>query len=159
MQPPAPTRWCTIQACLYSILKDDRGLHCIVSHRNFIHGTSMQKAGQIKIRKMAISESFMFNLNKSLKILKPIDKLLAMFQSDCTTISDDFKSYAILGPTLSTLGGLSADDTELPNKAGYILFEFMYGDAHAIAYVLDSRSIGDRLPLNIRDGIYLSLFR
>jgi hypothetical protein len=71
-QLPAPTRWGSIQACLYSILKAERVLHCIVSDLNFIHGTSKQKAGQIKIRKTVMSESFIFNLSKSLKILEPI---------------------------------------------------------------------------------------
>jgi hypothetical protein len=49
LQRPGPTRWWSIQACLYSILKAERVLHWIVSNRNFIHGTSKQKAGQIKI--------------------------------------------------------------------------------------------------------------
>jgi Protein of unknown function (DUF 659) len=31
LQPPAPTRWGSIQACLYSIFKAERALHCIVS--------------------------------------------------------------------------------------------------------------------------------
>jgi hypothetical protein len=32
-------------------------------------------------------------------------------------------------------------------------FEFLYGDAHGIAHVLDPRYIGERLPLNIHKGI------
>jgi hypothetical protein len=77
LQPPAPTRWGSFQAFLYSILKAKRVLHCTVSDRNFIYGTSKQKVGQIKIRETVMSESFIFNLSKSVKILEPIDKLVA----------------------------------------------------------------------------------
>jgi hypothetical protein len=34
LQPPAPTRWGSIQACLYSILKAERVMDCIASDRN-----------------------------------------------------------------------------------------------------------------------------
>jgi hypothetical protein len=150
LQPPAPTRWGSIQACLYSILKAERVLHCIISDRNFIQGTSKQKAGQIKIRKTIMSESFIVNLSKSLKILDPINKLITMFQSDFTALSDAFKNSAVLGPTSSTLEGLHADEKEYLTKLAKYRFEFTYGDAHGISYVLDPRYIGDRLPLNIR---------
>jgi hypothetical protein len=118
LQPPAPTRWGSIQACLYSILKAERVLHCIVSDRNFIHGTSKQRAGQIKIRETVMSKSVIFNLNKSLKILEPIDKLISMFQSDCSAPYDAFKNFAVLGPTLSTLEGFTRGRKRIPNKAG-----------------------------------------
>jgi hypothetical protein len=114
-----PTRWGSNQACLYSSLKAERVMHCIVSDRNFIHGTLKQKAGQIKIRETFMSESFIFKLSKSLKILEPIDKLIIMLQSDCTALSDVFKNFAVLGPTLSTLEGLHADEKKT-NKAGEI---------------------------------------
>jgi hypothetical protein len=58
LQPPAPTRWDSIQACLYLILKAERVLHCIVSDHNFIYGISKQKAGQIKIRETVMCEFF-----------------------------------------------------------------------------------------------------
>jgi hypothetical protein len=143
----------SIQACLDSILKAEIVLHCIVSDLNFIHGTSKQKAGQIKICETVMSESFICNLRKSLKILEPIDKLITMFQSDCTALSDVLKHFAALGPTLSTLEGLHADEKEYLTKLTKYRFEFIYGDAHGIAYVLDPRYIDDRLSLNIRDGI------
>jgi hypothetical protein len=92
-----------IQACLYSILKAERVLQCIVSDHNFIHGTSKQKGGQIKIRETVKPETFIFNLNKSLQILEPIDKPIPMLQSDSTALADVFKNFAILEPTLSTL--------------------------------------------------------
>jgi hypothetical protein len=79
LQPPAPTLCGLIQAGLYSILKAERVLHCIGSNRKFIHGPSKQKARQIKNRETVMSESFIFNINKSLKILGRIDKLKTMF--------------------------------------------------------------------------------
>jgi hAT family C-terminal dimerisation region len=158
LQPPAPTLWGSIQACLYSILKAERVLHCIVSDRNFIHGTSKQKAWQINIREMVMSESFIFNLRKLLKILEPIDKLITMFQSDCTALSDVLKNFAVLRPTLSTLEGLHADEKEYLTKLAKYIFKFIYSDARGISYVLDPRYIGDRLPLNIREGIEVTIY-
>jgi hypothetical protein len=141
-----------------SILKAERVLDCIVSDRNFIHGTSKQKAGKVKIRETIMSESFIFNLSRSLKILEPIDRLITMFQNDCTALSDVFKNFAVLGPTLSTLEGLHSDGKEYLTKLAKYRFEFIYGDAHGIAYVLDPRYIDDRLPLNIREGIEETIF-
>jgi hypothetical protein len=93
-----------------------------------------------------------------LKILEPIDKLIIMFQSDCTALSDVFKNFADLGPTLPTLEGLHADEKEYLTKLAKYRFEFIYGDAHGMAYVLDPRYIGDRLPLNIREGIEETIY-
>jgi hypothetical protein len=102
-----------------------------------------------------MSESFIFNLSKSLEILEPIDKLINMFQSNCT---DVFKKNAVLGPILSTLEGLRAEENEYLTKLANYIFVFIYGDAHGIAYVLDPRYIGDRLPLNIREGIEETIY-
>jgi hypothetical protein len=63
-----------------------------------------------------MSESFIVNLSKSLKDLEPIDKLIVMFPSDCTALSDVFKTIAVLGPTLSTLESLHADEKEYQTK-------------------------------------------
>jgi hypothetical protein len=93
-----------------------------------------------------------------LKILEPIDKLLTIFQSDCTALSDVFKNFAVLGPTLLTSEGLHADEKVYQTKLAKYRFEFIYGDAPGIAYVLDPRYIGDRPPLNIRDGIEETIY-
>jgi hypothetical protein len=105
-----------------------------------------------------MSESFIFNLSKSLKILEPIDKLITMFQSNCTALPDVFKNFAVLGTTLSTLKDLHADEKEYLTKLAKYRFEFIYGDTHGIAYVLDPRYIGGRLPLNIREGVEETIY-
>jgi hypothetical protein len=88
-----------------------------------------------------------------LKVLEPVLKLVAMFQSDCSALYNDFKNLSVLGPTLLTLGGFNAHKIEYPTNLAKYRFYFMYGGAHAIAYLLVPRYIGDRLPLNIREGI------
>jgi hAT family C-terminal dimerisation region len=56
------------------------------------------------------------------------------------------------------LEGLRADEKEYLTKLAIYRFEFIYGDAHGIAYVLDPRYIGDSLPLNIRKGIEETIY-
>jgi hAT family C-terminal dimerisation region len=69
-----------------------------------------------------------------------------------------FKNFAVHGPTLSTLGGSHADEKAYLTKVVKYKSEFMYGDAHGIAYVLDPRYIGDRIPLDTREGIEETIY-
>jgi hypothetical protein len=159
LQSSAPTRWGLIRACLDSILKAEAVLHSIVSDRNLIHGTSKQRAGQMKVRDTVMSQSFIFNLNKCLSILEPIDSLIVKFRSDKASLSDVCKSFNVLGPTLAALEGLSSQEQTYLNMMAKYRFHFTYGDAHGIAYMLDPVYIGDGLPLPLRESIENTIFK
>jgi hypothetical protein len=148
----------TIQACLYSILKAEKVLHCIVSDRNFVHGISKQKDAQTRIREIVTSESFIAYLKKCLLILEPIDEMITMFQSDSAALSDVFMRFDLLGPAFVALEGLHYTEKSYLFKLSKQRFEFLYGDAHGIAYLLDPRYIGDGMPLPFREDIENKIF-
>jgi hypothetical protein len=158
LQMPAPTRWGSIQACLYSILKAEKALHCIVTDRNFVHGTAKQKDAQTRICDIVTSESFIAYLKNCRMILEPIDEMITMFQSDSAALSDVFTPFALLGPTFVALEGFHDTEKSYLFKLAKQRFDFMYGDAHGIAYLLDPRYIGDGMLLSFREGIEERIF-
>jgi soluble cytochrome b562 len=71
-----------------SLLDSERHLHALVSARDFVQGTATQKAERTKVRETITNADFVDNLNKSLVILRPIDRLIVKYQSDKVPISD-----------------------------------------------------------------------
>jgi hypothetical protein len=84
---------------------------------------------------------------------------IVKFQSDKASLLDAFKSFNVLGPTLAALEGLSSQEQTYLIMLAKYRFNFMYGDAHGIAYMLDPVYIGDGLPLPLRESIENTIFK
>lgn len=152
----APTRWGTIQAMCQSILDSERQLHTIVSARNFVTGTAAQKAERERIKTIISNRNFVDQLEKCLIILKPIDTLIVKYQSDNVAISEVFPDFHALPEKFKKMfDNHNITESEL----GYLVklsqqrFQFMYGTAHGLAYLLDPRFLGDGLPQQQRRAL------
>ena len=98
----------------------------------------------------------MFNLKKCLRILEPIDRLIVYFQSDAVPVSDVYDSFLKLPSQFETTemkAFLDTDEIQYLQKLARSQFEFMYGDAHAIGYLLDPRYMGEGLELNHKEEL------
>jgi hypothetical protein len=122
---PAPTRRGSIQQCFESVLKSEHILHSIENQRNFVStvNTIVQKAERERIKGIIDISKFHDLLIKSLAILKPIDALIAKYQSDAVTVSDVLPDF----------------DKELNYMVALCnnRFSFLYGDVHGLSYLLD----------------------
>jgi len=156
----APTRWGTIQAMCQTLLESEHHLHDIVTMRDFVNGTAVQKAERLKVKEIVTDEAFVDNLKKALAILAPLDNLIVKYQSDKVPISEvlpDFKSLP------NEFRKILACDIITRQEFDYLVllserrFQFMYGVAHGLSYLLDPRYIGDGLLTELRTSLEESL--
>ena len=78
---------------------------------------------------------------------------IKIFQSDDAPCSDVYKAFLDLEDKMHLIPELDQVKktylVELVRKR----FQFMYGDAHGVAYVLDPRYLGDRMSRTLRKEI------
>ncbi len=83
-------------ACFVSLLKSESILHSITTSREFISGTSSQKASAQKVYDMVPSKYFVPYLEKSINILKSIDNAIVHFQNDLFHVSEIWHYFKVI---------------------------------------------------------------
>jgi hAT family C-terminal dimerisation region len=152
----APTRWGTIQAMCLSLLESERHLHAIVTARDFVQGTVAQKSERMKVREVVTDKDFIESLKKALAILEPLDKLIVKYQSDKVPISDVMHDFHTLPDAFMKIFAANIINRQ---QLDYLVmlsrrrFQFMYGVAHGLSYMLDPRYIGQGLPADLRASL------
>lgn len=84
---PTRTHWGSLQKCMETVLDSKAILHNLVCERDFIGGTAAQNAERTRIKYILIDLSFKTNLNESLELLRPIEKRVVKYESDCCSVS------------------------------------------------------------------------
>ena len=155
----APTRWGTMQACFKSLRAADAILNGLVSQQDFVSGNAKQKEKRAAVKAIITDPGFITKLAECIKILHgPIDMFIVMFQSDAAPCSEVYRAFPDLEDKMIKLPNMDEDKktylVELVKKR----FEFMYGDAHGVGYLLDPRYLGDKMSRNIRKEIEYFIF-
>jgi hypothetical protein len=154
-----PTRWGTIRGLLQSLLDADTVLNSIVSERDFVSGNARQKEQRQVIKDILTAPNYRDNLDKSLLILKPIDKWIKFFQSDKAEISVVYKAFQELPGIFQEMSTLSVQERTYLQNLSKDRFEFMYGDAHGIGYLLDPRYCGNGMSQEVSEEIEEFIFQ
>ncbi len=145
---PCPTRWGTIQQTCKTLLASEQHLHAIVSARDFIKGKTAQKKERQDVKDTITDSNFVTLLKKAIAILEPINVLIVKYQSDKVPISEVLPDFHKLPQEFSQLlDNRIIDDQELAYlcKSCASRFQFMYGNAHGLSYMLDPWFIGKGL--------------
>ena len=151
---PAPTRWGTFQGCFKSLRAADSILNALVAQRDFVsQGNAKQQEKRAAIKEIITDPNFVTKLDECIKILDPIDRYIRIFQSDAVPCSEVYKAFIELEDQMRKLPNIEE------KKRSYLIelvkkrFEFMYGDAHGVGYVLDPRFLGDKMSRSLRKEI------
>jgi hypothetical protein len=151
---PAPTRWGTLSGCFKSIRAAESILNGLVSERDFtIKGTAKQKEKQAAVKAIITDSDFVKKLDECVKILTPIDMFIKIFQSDAVPCSNVYKAFLDLEDMMRKLSDVSEDKKAYLVKLVRERFDFMYGDAHGVAYLLDPCYLGDGMSRTLRNEI------
>ena len=151
---PAETRWGTLIGCFKSLKAADSILNALVSERDFVNkGTAKQKEKRVEIKQILTNPDFVTKLDESIKILAPIEKYIKIFQSDSVPCSDVYQAFLDLEKQMRNLANVEEFKRAYLVKLVQQRFEFMYGDAHGVAYVLDPRYLGDGMERKLRKEI------
>ncbi len=101
-------------------------------------------------------DAFVNNLRKALAILAPIDALIIKYQSDKVPISEvmpDFHNLPKEYKKVMSSSIITRQEFEYLVVLAQRRFQFMYGVAHGLLYLLDPQHIGDGLPADPRSSL------
>ncbi|RHZ33069.1 hypothetical protein DYB31_009882, partial [Aphanomyces astaci] len=139
---PAPTRWCTLQQCLVSLHESESLLHDLVSARDFITGSADQRLRRMAVKETVTAVDFDSKLEHCISALSPIDKWIKIFQSDRVPVSEVFDAFVHQLPhAIGEIWSLNLHESKYIVAAVKARWEFVYGDAHGVGYLLDPRFV------------------
>ena len=151
---PAPTRWGTLIECFKSLRAADSILSSLVAERDFVTaGGAKQKEKRAAIRAIVMDPDFVKKLDECIRILEPIEMFIKIFQNDAVPCSDVYKAFLVLEEKMGNLSKISSEKQEYLVNLVRNRFNFMYGDAHGVCYVLDPRYLGDNMTRALRNEI------
>lgn len=97
-----------------------------------------------------IHGDFISNLNKAIGILEPIEELITLFQSDKVLVSEVFNGLNNLSEKLTNLPFVTEGEKIYLASIVRHRWDFIYGDAHGIAYLLDPRYLGRNMETSLK---------
>jgi len=149
---PAATRWCSMRNCFANISDNIDVLRPVSLGDDFIDPSASEtaRANAEQVREFLQTPDLARTLKKAVAILEPFDFVIMACQSDSLSMSDAFVLWNDLPSKIAKLADLEElefTDNELNYAMGIAKerWEFIYGDAHGLAYLLDPRYIGDAL--------------
>ncbi|GMF55882.1 unnamed protein product [Phytophthora fragariaefolia] len=145
---PGETRWGSLQLCFETILAVEAILHSLVSARDFLSAKTKKKTRR-EIFDFVTSTDFVPQLTKAVKLLKPIGVSLKRLEKDAAPISSVYKLFIDL-PSEMEETGLSSGKLKAVKTLIKTRFDFVYGDAHGLAYLLDPRYAGKGMDMLTR---------
>ena len=149
---PVDTRWATILGCFSSLLSSEKILHQIVNDREFTEaGGRDQRIKRLKVKEIICEPTFVSDLTHCVKILEPINKLITQFQGDYVPISDVFHSFVQLPKEYELVKPLIQKKFILEKISER--WDFIYGDAHGVGYLLDPRYLGEHMDEDLKENV------
>ena len=124
-------------------------LYQLVTSRDFVTtGTNAQKVERQAIADIITNNKFVPLLQKAIAISEPIDAALVFYQSDKVPLSEVYRTFLVTS--------FAAMELITEPERAYLLelvkkrMDFMYGDAHGIAYLLDPKYLGAGMSVETR---------
>ncbi|KAF4130774.1 hAT family C-terminal dimerization region [Phytophthora infestans] len=150
---PGDTRWGSLLKCFETVLAAEAILFSRVSARGFLKAKiKKQKKTRRGVHTLVTSAEFVPRLKKAIAILKPISKALKLFEKNVTPVSEVYQVFVDLPNELKATG-LTAAEYKSVDALVSSRFEFIYGDAHGIAYLLDPRYAGIDMDSSLRSAV------
>lgn len=151
---PSDTRWGRVLNSMDSLLKNEGYLNQMFNQQDFITAgskTAADKRLRGELKEKINSPTLISELRTSITILKPFCIAIYQFESDDSTMSQVYHVFETLKTSIAEMVNVSEDvKTILLDKLAR-RWEFVYGDAHGIAYILDPLYMGQLMAKEDRD--------
>jgi hAT family C-terminal dimerisation region len=121
--------------------------------QGFISGDAKQKSAQQAINDTVTSANFVNLLQKTLMVLKPINTAIIFYQSDAVPVSEVFYTFGCKIPSAILAMPIPHVEFDYLMRLCQHCFDFIYGNAHSIAYLLDPHYVGDLMPVQMHKRI------
>jgi len=120
-----------------------------------------QREERSYIKAIVTGPDFVDCLKKSIALLKPIDRLIVKYQSDAVPVSEVLVDFGELIQNLSKLFDseiITYEEKTYLRQLCKQRYEFLYGESHGLAYLLDPRFIGEKLNFEKKTELENILF-
>ncbi len=125
---PAPTQWGTMQGCFKSLREADGVLNALVSQQGFVSkGNAKQQEKRASVKEIVTDLTFVTKLDECIKIVKPIDKYIVIFQSDAVPCSEAYNAFLVLEEEMRKLPNMDEEKKTYLVKLVQKRFQFIYG--------------------------------
>ena len=146
---PALSQWGIIQQMCQTLLGCKHHLQTIFTAREFVKGLSAQKAECRRVKEAVSYNNFVMDLKSALQTLMPIDRLIVEYQTDKVPVSKVLPDLHALPKEFQRLRAanlLTEDELNYLVTLAAKLFQFLFGVAHDLSYMLDLQHHGHGLP-------------
>ena len=143
-----------MQGCFKGLQTADHVLNALVSQQDFVsRGNAKQHEKHAAIKAIITDTNFVTKLDECIKILKPIDEYIVVFQCDAVPCSEVYRAFVDLEDQMHKLPNIDEEKKNYLVELVKKRFEFMYGDVHGIGYVLNPRFLDDKMSHSLRKEI------
>ncbi|KAE8894866.1 hypothetical protein PF003_g21103 [Phytophthora fragariae] len=150
---PADTRWGTIEQCFASVLQSESILVSLVSQREFLKANSKEKKAKRSMTHNVITApDFVPRLKRAIALLSVLSAAQKGYERSSRPISDVYRMFIELPQKYRDMrmpiGELGVISWILDER-----FDFVYGAAHGVSYLLDPRYGGEGMEDDTREKV------
>jgi hypothetical protein len=167
---PGATRWGSLLKCFDTVLASEQCLYEIVSGRDFLVANTKKKKMQRRavhdfVREkefVPLLSKFLANLHaltiivyyveKAVKVLGVWNKYLQIYEKDSTPLSAVYDIFEKMPDDFVGVG-LTVQERVVVTRLIAERFNFLYGDGHGVAYLLDPRYCGAQMDDDTRENV------
>ncbi|TMW65523.1 hypothetical protein Poli38472_008165 [Pythium oligandrum] len=155
----SPTmQWGTLAARFRVLLQSEDIIQSILSDPEFITAAPPNQRGTRQSLKDFVMSLNWKMLEKAISILTPIELILYKFQDDKAPISEVYFESKHLLTDFDAVFGLSTVELEYIKKVVTERWQYVLGEAHGLAFLLDPRYIGKSMTREYREQIEELIF-
>lgn len=153
---PLRNQWAELRSGFLSFLTHEPGLRAVMSDPLFVsESPQYMREYRVHVMQIVLDVEFVPSIEKALKLLEPLTTALKHFDDAAdASCSDVFACFAkTLPDAFNGIPDLTDAERSHLLAVNQRRFNFMYGDGHGIAYLLDPRFIGDGLSVQVRKNV------
>jgi hypothetical protein len=155
----SPMQWGSLAARFRLLLQSEDLIQSIVNDPEFISIAPMNQRTIRQSMKMFVNQlNFKITLEKAISILTPIELILYKFQDEKAPISEVYFESKHLLTDFDAVFGLTNIELEYIKKVVTERWQYVLGEAHGLAFLLDPRFIGKSMTREYREQIEELIF-
>lgn len=152
-------QWGSLAARFRVLLQAEDVIQSIVSDPEFLSGSPLnQRPTRQSIKEFVMNMNWKITVEKAISILTPIELILYKFQDDKAPISEVYFESKHLLTDFDAVFGLSTVELEYIKKVVTERWQYVLGEAHGLAFLLDPRYIGKSMTREYREQIEELIF-
>lgn len=153
---PCVTRWSGVKDLLDTVQSSSEVLHALVNQRGYLDCPTKKKVLRTKIRDKIMATTFLTSIAKAIMLIQHFNDLITLFQfasCDLGVVYDGIDRLQDIFRDYFDNGKLTQNEFNYIISIIEYYWQFLYSDAHGVAYLLHPRYIGCRMDVRLWDEV------